>query len=91
VLDAAIRSVLDQFSWDAEGFALAAGCDEQSGQYEGLSLPPDGTFGQILDTTLLVLPEVARRQQTADEQAAEQRAREAVPPRRHPQQRPAVD
>jgi hypothetical protein len=68
VLDGAVRSVLDSLSWEVEGFALASGFDEASGRYEGLVIPHEsgGGFGQVTDSTLLVLPEVARRQWQAE-------------------------
>ncbi len=66
VLDAAVRSVLDELTWEAEGFALATGFEEASGQYEGLTIPHEGSFGQVSDSTLLVLPSVARQQQEAE-------------------------
>lgn len=78
VLDQAIRAVLDQLTWEVEGFALAEGYDEATGRYQGLAIPHEGSFGQILDSTLLVAPELARQQQAADRAAAEQRAREAA-------------
>jgi hypothetical protein len=60
--------VLDSLSWEVEGFALASGFDEAGGRYEGLVIPHEsgGGFGQVTDSTLLVLPEVARRQWQAE-------------------------
>jgi hypothetical protein len=66
VLDAAVRSVLDEFLWEAEGFALADGFDEATGRYWGLAIPHESSFGAVTDSTLLVLPGVARQQQEAD-------------------------
>jgi hypothetical protein len=67
VLDAAVRSVLDEIAWEVEGFALADGFDEASGRYQGLAIPHEGSYGQVTDATLLVLPAIARRQQEADQ------------------------
>jgi hypothetical protein len=66
VLDAAVRAVLDELTWEVEGFALATGFDEAAGRYEGLTIPHQGSFGQITDSTLLVLPAVARAQQESE-------------------------
>jgi predicted AAA+ superfamily ATPase len=66
VLDNAVRSVLNEISWEVEGFALAAGFDEVAECYIGLTIPHEGSFGPITDTTLLVLPAEARRQQEAE-------------------------
>ncbi|PWU52349.1 AAA family ATPase [Micromonospora sp. S4605] len=66
VLDDAVRSALDEISWDLEGFALAQSFDEQSARYQGLAVPPNGNFGHISDSTLLVLPTIARQQEEAD-------------------------
>lgn len=66
VLDAAVRSVLNELTWEVEGFALAEGYDGDRGRYDGLTIPHEGSFGQVTDATLLVLPEAARRQQQAE-------------------------
>jgi predicted AAA+ superfamily ATPase len=66
VLDEAVRSVLNEISWEVEGFALAEGFDDGSARYLGLTIPHEGSFGQVTDSTLLVLPSVARRQQEAE-------------------------
>src|SRR5690606_35062006 len=65
----AVRSVLDELTWEAEGFALAEGFDETTGKYVGLTIPHRGGFGQISDATLLVLPALAL-QQLAEERPA---------------------
>lgn len=62
VLDAGIRAVLTEFTWEQEGFALADGVDEATGQYRGLAIPYRDEYGQITDSTLLVLPEIALKQ-----------------------------
>jgi predicted AAA+ superfamily ATPase len=66
VLEDAVRSVLNEITWEVEGFALAEGFDESAGRYQGLTIPHEGTFGQFTDATLLVLPSLARQQQTAE-------------------------
>ncbi|GGM39994.1 Swt1 family HEPN domain-containing protein [Dactylosporangium sucinum] len=66
VLDTAVRSVLDDLTWDAEGFALAEGFDETAARYQGLTIPHTGSFGLISDSTLLVSPLLARQQQDAE-------------------------
>jgi hypothetical protein len=69
VLDAGVLGVLDEFTWEAEGFALATAYDAVSGRYEGLALPHASSFGQITDGTLLVSPEVALAQRDVEEAA----------------------
>ena len=70
------RSVLDegltgpQLLWEQEGFALADGVDEESGKYRGLVLPSDNVPVSVTDATLIVRPEVALTQRTADEPTA---------------------
>jgi len=66
VLEAAVRSVLNDITWDDEGFALATGYDAETGRYEGLVIPHEGSFGTIADTTLLVHPVKARQQKAAE-------------------------
>jgi len=64
VLDHAVMTMLDEgLDWERDGFAVASGWSEADG-YTGLLLPGSaggGTLGQVLDTTLLVLPDVAVR------------------------------
>jgi hypothetical protein len=63
VLDDGASSALISFMWEQEAFALADSYDDTTGRYSGLTLPSgDAHFGQITDTTLLVVPEVAQRQ-----------------------------
>lgn len=66
VLDNGIRGVLDELTWEHEGFALATGYDDATGNYTGLAIPHRDTFGQIVDTTLLVHPERAQQQRTRE-------------------------
>ena len=66
VFDEAVRSVLNEIAWEVEGFALAEGYDEATGRYLGLAIPHENTFGEITDRTLLVLPSLARQQQSAE-------------------------
>lgn len=69
VLDTGIRAVLDEIAWEHEGFALATSYDERTGDYEGLAIPHEDAFGQIVDSTLLVHP-MRAGQQRAREKAA---------------------
>ena len=66
VLDSAIASVLNELTWDIEGFALATRFDETGGRYEGLAIPHENGFGAVTDSTLLVLPSIARHQRDAE-------------------------
>lgn len=60
VLTAAVCETVTQFTWEAEGFALADGFDSATGRYTGLVLPGAGSIaGAITDATLLVRPDVA--------------------------------
>ncbi|HZV26256.1 MAG TPA: hypothetical protein VFG00_08190, partial [Acidothermaceae bacterium] len=62
VLESALRAVLDEFTWELEGFALAESYDESTSTYGGLAIPHENSFGQITDGTLLVAPAIARAQ-----------------------------
>ena len=63
VLITAIRDTVSQFTWEAEGFALADGFDATSGRYTGLVVPGAGAIaGAITDATLIVQPAVALAQ-----------------------------
>jgi hypothetical protein len=73
VLDNAITAVFGLLTWEAEGFAVAAGYDDSSGRYTGLAIPHQDTPPQITDSTLLVRPERAiaqREQELAERDAA---------------------
>lgn len=66
VLDDGVSSVLSSFTWEKE-FALADGYDDATGQYRGLVLPGgDARFGQLTDSTLLVVPAVAIHQRETE-------------------------
>jgi hypothetical protein len=63
VLETGVRAVLDLPTWSTEGFALAEGYDEASGDFLGLALPmTNDSFGTITDSTLLVDPRLAEKQ-----------------------------
>lgn len=63
VLVTAVRDVVTQFTWEAEGFALADSFDSATGLYSGLVIPGGGAVaGAITDATLLVNPSVALAQ-----------------------------
>ncbi|MEV4655574.1 Swt1 family HEPN domain-containing protein [Micromonospora sp. NPDC049301] len=66
VLDDAVRAGLDDIAWTGEGFALAEALDTANGRYRGLAIPPQGRFGQITDSTLLVQPSLAQQQEDAE-------------------------
>jgi hypothetical protein len=64
VLNEAVVSAVDEIEWTLGGFALATGYNRKTGDFTGLVLPgPDGRFGSISDTTLLVAPNLASAQQ----------------------------
>jgi predicted AAA+ superfamily ATPase len=66
VLNEGVASALTSFTWEQDGFALAESYDDASGRYDGLVLPgADAYFGQITDTTLLVVPAAATAQTAA--------------------------
>ncbi|HVC07041.1 MAG TPA: DUF499 domain-containing protein, partial [Solirubrobacterales bacterium] len=52
--------------WEQDGFALADGYDPDSKRYRGLVLPSDEQPIQITDQTLIVRPEVAVAQRSAE-------------------------
>ena len=41
MLESALRAVLDEITWELEGFALAESYDESTGTYGGLASPAD--------------------------------------------------
>ena len=73
MLDTAITAVFGLLTWEAEGYAVAAGYDDSSGRYTGLAIPHQDTPPQVTDSTLLVRPERAiaqREQELAEREAA---------------------
>lgn len=52
--------------WQHDGFALAEDYDEGTARYQGLILPPDGITAAVTDSWLLVKPEAAQAQRTAE-------------------------
>jgi hypothetical protein len=74
VLDEGVLNVLTEFTWEAEGFALATGYDEATGKYAGLAIPHEDNFGQITDATLLVAPATALEQREAERAVVEPNA-----------------
>jgi hypothetical protein len=68
-----VNGILEVFAlpgWITNGFALADSV--QDGTYEGLTIPGTGNwFGEVTDNTLLVVPERALDQQTAEEDRRE--------------------
>ena len=70
VLDAGIGDVVSLITWADEGFALADGFDSETGRYSGLVIPGAEARGlPIIDSTLLVRPDVAEAQAQADRSA----------------------
>jgi hypothetical protein len=67
VLDAGIPAGLDELAWTATAFALATGVNEDTGRYDGLAIPHEDNFGQIVDTTLVVDPARARAQRELEQ------------------------
>lgn len=70
ILDDAIEFAMSDLVWRQQGFALATGYDEATGEYQGLAFFGYGTFGEVTDSTLLVRPNVALQQQQAEEAAS---------------------
>ena len=67
VLDDAVEYAPNDVVWQQQGFALATGYDEATGEYQGLAFLGYGSFGAVTDSTLLVRPNIALQQQQAEE------------------------
>jgi len=80
VLENGILAVFNQAIWDQDGFAVASGYDEPSGQYIGLRIPNEDMPPQLSDTTLLVRPDraIAQRERERAEQEATRAAAAAA-------------
>ena len=78
VLDGAVKSVLNEIMWETEGFALAGAYDETAERLVGLALPHMDQFSEVTDTTLLVAPEVAKKQRDTESVAATEGAGSTV-------------
>ena len=80
VLENGILAVFNQVIWDQDGFAVASGYDDSSGQYLGLRIPNEDLPPQISDTTLLVRPDraIAQRERERAEQEAARAAAAAA-------------
>ncbi len=80
VLENGILAVFNQAIWDQDGFAVASGYDDSSGQYLGLRIPAEDLPPQISDTTLLVHPDraIAQRERERAEQEAARAAAAAA-------------
>ncbi|GAA1875901.1 Swt1 family HEPN domain-containing protein [Myceligenerans crystallogenes] len=71
VLESAVLAVASSMIWETEGFALAAGYDDDAGRYVDLWLPGDRPEPMsVPDTWLLVVPERAKAQRAAERPAA---------------------
>nr|HMT06305.1 Swt1 family HEPN domain-containing protein [Solirubrobacterales bacterium] len=54
--------------WQEDGYALAAGYDEENHRYRGMVLPTDDQWGEpVSEQDLIVRPEVALKQRAEDE------------------------
>lgn len=74
VLTEALRDVLHDAGWAQQGFALATGYDEATGDYTGLAVPlEDLDFGPVADDTLLVRPDLATEQRLREREAERRR------------------
>jgi predicted AAA+ superfamily ATPase len=80
VLENGILAVFNQAIWDQDGFAVASGYDEPSGQYIGLRIPNEDMPPQLSDTTLLVRPDhaIAQRERERAQQDAARSAAAAA-------------
>lgn len=80
VLDNGIHGVFSELTWDFDGFAVAQGYDENTSQYDDLSIPHQDTPPRVTDSTLLVRPERAIAQRDAElaEKEAARAARAAA-------------
>jgi hypothetical protein len=71
VLQGRLTEVLSELAFIDRGFALATGYDETTGEFSGLAVPlEDSEFGPLLDTTLLVAPDVAMAQRRRERERA---------------------
>jgi hypothetical protein len=52
--------------WEQDGFAIADGYDPEAKRYRGLVLPSDDQPIQVTDQTLIVRPEIATAQRSAE-------------------------
>jgi len=71
VLTEAMAEVMTDIAWQQTGFALASGYDSATGDFSGLAIPYEDSFGTITDDTYLVAPTVAQAQRQREQQAAE--------------------
>jgi hypothetical protein len=74
VLEGALRSALDEIMWELEGFGLAEGYDEATGEYRGLATHTKGSIGTLTDSVLVVHPKVAKHPEVASPENPEQPA-----------------
>ncbi|HEY8722135.1 Swt1 family HEPN domain-containing protein [Pengzhenrongella sp.] len=80
VLTGMLADVLHDAGWVQQGFALATTYDEATGEFSGLAVPfEDLDFGPVLDTTLLVRPDLATQQRIREKEERARRAREIMP------------
>lgn len=71
VLIEAIRSIMDDPGWTGQGFALATGYDDTTGDYAGLTVPLEDDLSFVIeDSTLLVQPRLATAQRERERREA---------------------
>ncbi len=66
VLEAGLQDALNSITWEQDGFALATGRDDANGDFDGLAIPHRDSFGLITDAVLLVRPDIALHQRSAE-------------------------
>jgi hypothetical protein len=72
VLVARLTDVLSEIAYVERGFALASGYVKATGNFVDLAVPLEElSFGPVLDTTLLVRPDLALAQRRRERDAAE--------------------
>lgn len=71
VLIRAVEDVMTDVGWAQQGFALATGYDEATGDFLGLALPLENNFGPVIDDTWLVAPHLASAQRRREQEAEE--------------------
>lgn len=81
VLEERLLDVLSEMAFVERGFALATGYDEATGEFTGLAVPlEDDDFGELLDSTLLVAPDVAIAQRRRERERVVRSAGEDIVP-----------
>ncbi|MBW8172946.1 DUF499 domain-containing protein [Ornithinimicrobium sp. Arc0846-15] len=71
VLMDAVQSSNSALAWEHQGFALATGYDESTGEFLGLALPNEDLFARVDDETWIVAPHLAQAQRARETQSVE--------------------